>query len=246
MDDLIDWAVAPPTHGAETSEKGGWHQFKILTNRSAGCALKADVVKFIYGVTARHGVAARIHRKGTCARVAKLQDARWHERSARAKHVAWILGYLVVPGFAHCFAQLLTLTSLSFFSVIAYLLLAGLGQVIMGAGQPIVAHLPRRRCHVLELAGHLKCSVRAGAQVFHSVFAHLIEARPSGPRPDSDTPVANPFETSSPKDPVLASTRLGRILFGWYLSPCCTYCWCSPLVRLFTDYHLLSESAGAP
>lgn len=216
VDDLIDWAVGTSAGLTQTSEK------VVGTNlyQSIGLpgALKARRVGTIYGVILHVTVVLLLLASIVLALVALgrkiAADARWRREKREAKHAGMLIpGRPVVLGFAHGFGNaLLTLTLTTLATLLIFF--AGLGQVIMGVVKLAWGSAPTETPGVMYWSWPVIQVVSVLVLwAWSRVFMHLIEvASVRGliqipPRRESVRDIV------TGADPVLASTRLGRILF---------------------------------
>ena len=216
VDDLIDWAVGTSAGLTQTSEKvAGTNLYQSI---GLPGALKARRVGTIYGVILHVTVVLLLLASIVLALVALgrkiAADARWRREKREAKHAGMLIPERpVVLGFAHGFGNaLLTLTLTTLATLLIFF--AGLGQVIMGVVKLAWGSAPT------ETPGGMYWSWPVIQVVsvlvlwaWSRVFMHLIEvASVRGliqipPRRESVRDIV------TGADPVLASTRLGRILF---------------------------------
>lgn len=216
VDDLIDWAVGTSAGLTQTSEKvAGTNLYQSI---GLPGALKARRVGTIYGVILHVTVVLLLLASIVLALVALgrkiAADARWRREKREAKHAGMLIPERpVVLGFAHGFGNaLLTLT----LTTLAILLIffAGLGQVIMGVVKLAWGSAPTETPGVMYWSWPVIQVVSVlVVWAWSRVFMHLIEvASVRGliqipPRRESVRDIV------TGADPVLASTRLGRILF---------------------------------
>lgn len=213
VDDLIDWAVGTSAGLTQTSEKvAGTNLYQSI---GLPGALKARRVGTIYGVILHVTVVLLLLASIVLALVALgrkiAADARWRREKREAKRAGMLIPERpVVLGFAHGFGNaLLTLTLTTLATLLIFF--AGLGQVIMGVvrlawgGAP--TETPYWSWPVIQVVSVLVL------WAWSRVFMHLIEAASVRgliqipPRRESVRDIV------TGADPVLASTRLGRILF---------------------------------
>ena len=216
VDDLIDWAVGTSAGLTQTSEKvAGTNLYQSI---GLPGALKARRVGTIYGVILHVTVVLLLLASIVLALVALgrkiAADARWRREKREAKHAGMLIpGRPVVLGFAHGFGNaLLTLTLTTLATLLIFF--AGLGQVIMGVVKLAWGGAPTETPGVMYWSWPVIQVVSVLVLwAWSRVFMHLIEvASVRGliqipPRRESVRDIV----TSA--DPVLASTRLGRILF---------------------------------
>ena len=172
--------------------------------------MKARRVGTIYGVILHVTVVLLLLASIVLALVALgrkiAADARWRREKREAKHAGMLIPERpVVLGFAHGFGNaLLTLTLTTLATLLIFF--AGLGQVVMGVVKLAWGGAPT------ETPGVMYWSVLV-LWAWSRVFMHLIEAASVRgliqipPRRESVRDIV------TGADPVLASTRLGRILF---------------------------------
>lgn len=216
VDDLIDWAVGTSAGLTQTSEKvAGTNLYQSI---GLPGALKARRVGTIYGVILHVTVVLLLLVSIVLALVALgrkiAADARWRREKREAKRAGMLIPERpVVLGFAHGFGNaLLTLTLTTLATLLIFF--AGLGQVIMGVVKLAWGGAPTETPGVM----YWSCPVIQVVSVlvlwaWSRVFMHLIEAASVRgliqipPRRESVRDIV------TGADPVLASTRLGRILF---------------------------------
>lgn len=216
VDDLIDWAVGTSAGLTQTSEKvAGTNLYQSI---GLPGALKARRVGTIYGVILHVTVVLLLLASIVLALVALgrkiAADARWRREKREAKHAGMLIpGRPVVLGFAHGFGNaLLTLTLTTLATLLIFF--AGLGQVIMGVVKLAWGSAPTETPGVMYWSWPVIQVVSVLVLwAWSRVFMHLIEvASVRGliqipPRCESVRDIV------TGADPVLASTRLGRILF---------------------------------
>ena len=216
VDDLIDWAVGTSAGLTQTSEKvAGTNLYQSI---GLPGALKARRVGTIYGVILHVTVVLLLLASIVLALVALgrkiAADARWRREKREAKHAGMLIpGRPVVLGFAHGFGNaLLTLTLTTLATLLIFF--AGLGQVIMGVVKLAWGGAPTETPGVRYWSWPVIQVVSVLVLwAWSRVFMHLIEvASVRGliqipPRRESVRDIV------TGADPVLASTRLGRILF---------------------------------
>lgn len=216
VDDLIDWAVGTSAGLTQTSEKvAGTNLYQSI---GLPGALKARRVGTIYGVILHVTVVLLLLASIVLALVALgrkiAADARWRREKREAKHAGMLIpGRPVVLGFAHGFGNaLLTLTLTTLATLLIFF--AGLGQVIMGVVRLAWGGAPTETPGVMYWSWPVIQVVSVLVLwAWSRVFMHLIEvASVCGliqipPRRESVRDIV------TGADPVLASTRLGRILF---------------------------------
>lgn len=216
VDDLIDWAVGTSAGLTQTSEKvAGTNLYQSI---GLPGALKARRVGTIYGVILHVTVVLLLLASIVLALVAlgrkNAADARWRREKREAKHAGMLIpGRPVVLGFAHGFGNaLLTLTLTTLATLLIFF--AGLGQVIMGVVKLAWGSAPTETPGVMYWSWPVIQVVSVLVLwAWSRVFMHLIEvASVRGliqipPRRESVRDIV------TGADPVLASTRLGRILF---------------------------------
>lgn len=216
VDDLIDWAVGTSAGLTQTSEKvAGTNLYQSI---GLPGALKARRVGTIYGVILHVTVVLLLLASIVLALVALgrkiAADARWRREKREAKHAGMLIpGRPVILGFAHGFGNaLLTLTLTTLATLLIFF--AGLGQVIMGVVKLAWGSAPTETPGVMYWSWPVIQVVSVLVLwAWSRVFMHLIEvASVRGliqipPRRESVRDIV------TGADPVLASTRLGRILF---------------------------------
>lgn len=216
VDDLIDWAVGTSAGLTQTSEKvAGTNLYQSI---GLPGALKARRVGTIYGVILHVTVVLLLLASIVLALVALgrkiAADARWRREKREAKHAGMLIpGRPVVLGFAHGFGNaLLTLTLTTLATLLIFF--AGLGQVIMDVVKLAWGSAPTETPGVMYWSWPVIQVVSVLVLwAWSRVFMHLIEvASVRGliqipPRRESVRDIV------TGADPVLASTRLGRILF---------------------------------
>ena len=216
VDDLIDWAVGTSVGLTQTSEKvAGTNLYQSI---GLPGALKARRVGTIYGVILHVTVVLLLLASIVLALVALgrkiAADARWRREKCEAKHAGMLIPERpVVLGFAHGFGNaLLTLTLTTLATLLIFF--AGLGQVIMGVVKLAWGSAPTETPGVMYWSWPVIQVVSVLVLwAWSRVFMHLIEvASVRGliqipPRRESVRDIV------TGADPVLASTRLGRILF---------------------------------
>ena len=216
VDDLIDWAVGTSAGLTQTSEKvAGTNLYQSI---GLPGALKARRVGTIYGVILHVTVVLLLLASIVLALVALgrkiAADARWRREKREAKHAGMLIPERpVVLGFAHGFGNaLLTLTLTTLATLLIFF--AGLGQVIMGVVKLAWGSAPTETPGVMYWSWPVIQVVSVLVLwAWSRVFMHLIEvASVRGliqipPRRESVRDIV------TGADPVLASTRLGRILF---------------------------------
>lgn len=216
VDDLIDWAVGTSAGLTQTSEKvTGTNLYQSI---GLPGALKARRVGTIYGVILHVTVVLLLLASIVLALVALgrkiAADARWRREKREAKRAGMLIPERpVVLGFAHGFGNaLLTLTLTTLATLLIFF--AGLGQVIMGVVKLAWGSAPTETPGVMYWSWPVIQVVSVLVLwAWSRVFMHLIEvASVRGliqipPRRESVRDIV------TGADPVLASTRLGRILF---------------------------------
>ena len=216
VDDLIDWAVGTSAGLTQTSEKvAGTNLYQSI---GLPGALKARRVGTIYGVILHVTVVLLLLASIVLALVALgrkiAADARWRREKREAKHAGMLIPERpVVLGVAHGFGNaLLTLTLTTLATLLIFF--AGLGQVIMGVVKLAWGSAPTETPGVMYWSWPVIQVVSVLVLwAWSRVFMHLIEvASVRGliqipPRRESVRDIV------TGADPVLASTRLGRILF---------------------------------
>lgn len=216
VDDLIDWAVGTSAGLTQTSEKvAGTNLYQSI---GLPGALKARRVGTIYGVILHVTVVLLLLASIVLALVALgrkiAADARWRREKREAKRAGMLIPERpVVLGFAHGFGNaLLTLTLTTLATLLIFF--AGLGQVIMGVVKLAWGGAPTETPDVMYWSWPVIQVVSVLVLwAWSRVFMHLIEAASVRgliqipPRRESVRDIV------TGADPVLASTRLGRILF---------------------------------
>ena len=212
VDDLIDWAVGTSAGLTQTSEKvAGTNLYQSI---GLPGALKARRVGTIYGVILHVTVVLLLLASIVLALVALgrkiAADARWRREKREAKHAGMLIPERpVVLGFGNA---LLTLTLTTLATLLIFF--AGLGQVIMGVVKLAWGGAPTETPGVMYWSWPVIQVVSVLVLwAWSRVFMHLIEAASVRgliqipPRRESVRDIV------TGADPVLASTRLGRILF---------------------------------
>lgn len=216
VDDLIDWSVGTSAGLTQTSEKvAGTNLYQSI---GLPGALKARRVGTIYGVILHVTVVLLLLVSIVLALVALgrkiAADARWRREKREAKRAGMLIPERpVVLGFAHGFGNaLLTLTLTTLATLLIFF--AGLGQVIMGVVKLAWGGAPTETPGVMYWSWPVIQVVSVLVLwAWSRVFMHLIEAASVRgliqipPRRESVRDIV------TGADPVLASTRLGRILF---------------------------------
>lgn len=216
VDNLIDWAVGTSAGLTQTSEKvAGTNLYQSI---GLPGALKARRVGTIYGVILHVTVVLLLLASIVLALVALgrkiAADARWRREKREAKHAGMLIPERpVVLGFAHGFGNaLLTLTLTTLATLLIFF--AGLGQVVMGVVKLAWGGAPTETPGVMYWSWPVIQVVSVLVLwAWSRVFMHLIEAASVRgliqipPRRESVRDIV------TGADPVLASTRLGRILF---------------------------------
>lgn len=216
VDDLIDWAVGTSAGLTQTSEKvAGTNLYQSI---GLPGALKARRVGTIYGVILHVTVVLLLLASIVLALVALgrkiVADARWRREKREAKRAGMLIPERPgVLGFAHGFGNaLLTLTLTTLATLLIFF--AGLGQVIMGVVKLAWGGAPTETPGVMYWSWPVIQVVSVLVLwAWSRVFMHLIEAASVRgliqipPRRESVRDIV------TGADPVLASTRLGRILF---------------------------------
>lgn len=216
VDDLIDWAVGTSAGLTQTSEKAGGTD--LYQSVGLPGALKPRRAGTIYGVILHAAVMLLLLASIVLSLVAlgrkASADIRWRRDRREAKRAGMpVPRRPEVLGFVHGFGNaLLTLT----LTTLATLLIfgAGLGQVIMGVVRLAWGGAPTETPGVMYWSWPVIQVVSVLVLwAWSRVFMHLIEvASIRGliqlpPRRESVRDIV------TGTDPVLASTRLGRILF---------------------------------
>ena len=216
VDDLIDWAVGTSAGLTQTSEKvAGTNLYQSI---GLPGALKARRVGTIYGVILHVTVVLLLLASIVLALVALgrkiAADARWRREKREAKRAGMLIPERpVVLGFAHGFGNaLVTLTIATMATLVLFF--AGLGEVIMGVVKLAWGGAPTETPGVMYWSWPVIQVVSVLVLwAWSRVFMHLIEAASVRgliqipPRRESVRDIV------TGADPVLASTRLGRILF---------------------------------
>lgn len=216
VDDLIDWAVGTSAGLTQTSEKvAGTNLYQSI---GLPGALKARRVGTIYGVILHVTVVLLLLASIVLALVALgrkiAADARWRREKREAKRAGMLIPERpVVLGFAHGFGNaLLTLTLTTLATLLIFF--AGLGQVVMGVVKLAWGGAPTETPGVMYWSWPVIQVVSVLVLwAWSRIFMHLIEAASVRgliqipPRRESVRDIV------TGADPVLASTRLGRILF---------------------------------
>lgn len=216
VDDLIDWAVGTSAGLTQTSEKvTGTNLYQSI---GLPGALKARRVGTIYGVILHVTVVLLLLASIVLALVALgrkiAADARWRREKREAKRAGMLIPERpVVLGFAHGFGNaLLTLTLTTLATLLIFF--AGLGQVIMGVVKLAWGSAPTETPGVMYWSWPVIQVVSVLVLwAWSRVFMHLIEV--ASVRGLIQIPPRREFvrDIVTGADPVLASTRLGRILF---------------------------------
>lgn len=216
VDDLIDWAVGTSAGLTQTSEKvAGTNLYQSI---GLPGALKARRVGTIYGVILHVTVVLLLLASIVLALAALgrkiAADARWRREKREAKHAGMLIPERpVILGFAHGFGNaLLTLTLTTLATLLIFF--AGLGQVIMGVVKLAWGSAPTETPGVMYWSWPVIQVVSVLVLwAWSRVFMHLIEVASARgliqipPRRESVRDIV------TGADPVLASTRLGRVLF---------------------------------
>lgn len=216
VDDLIDWAVGTSAGLTQTSEKvAGTNLYQSI---GLPGALKARRVGTIYGVILHVTVVLLLLASIVLALAALgrkiAADARWRREKREAKRAGMLIPERpVILGFAHGFGNaLLTLTLTTLAALLIFF--AGLGQVIMGVVKLAWGSAPTETPGVMYWSWPFIQVVSVLVLwAWSRVFMHLIEVASARgliqipPRRESVRDIV------TGADPVLASTRLGRVLF---------------------------------
>lgn len=216
VDDLIDWAVGTSAGLTQTSEKvAGTNLYQSI---GLPGALKARRVGTIYGVILHVTVVLLLLASIVLALVALgrkiAADARWRREKREAKHAGMLIpGRPVVLGFAHGFGNaLLTLTLTTLATLLIFF--AGLGQVIMGVVKLAWGGAPTETPGVMYWSWPVIQVVSVLVLwAWSRVFMHLIEVASVRGLIQIPPHRESVRDIVTGADPVLASTRLGRILF---------------------------------
>lgn len=216
VDDLIDWAVGTSAGLTQTSEKvAGTNLYQSI---GLPGALKARRVGTIYGVILHVTVVLLLLASIVLALVALgrkiAADARWRREKREAKHAGMLIPERpVVLGFAHGFGNaLLTLTLTTLATLLIFF--AGLGQVIMGVVKLAWGGAPTETPGVMYWSWPVIQVVSVLVLwAWSRVFMHLIEAASVRGLIQIPPRCESVRDIVTGADPVLASTRLGRILF---------------------------------
>ena len=216
VDDLIDWAVGTSAGLTQTSEKvAGTNLYQSI---GLPGALKARRVGTIYGVILHVTVVLLLLASIVLALVALgrkiAADARWRREKREAKHAGMLIpGRPVVLGFAHGFGNaLVTLTIATMATLVLFF--AGLGEVIMGVVKLAWGSAPAEDPGMMYWSWPvIQIVCVAVVWAWSRVFMRLIEV--AGSRGLAQWPPRQGAirEIVSGRQPVLASTRFGRILF---------------------------------
>ena len=200
VDELIDWAVGTSAGLTQTSEKvAGTNLYQSI---GLPGALKARRVGTIYGVILHVTVVLLLLASIVLALVALgrkiAADARWRREKREAKHAGMLIPERpVVLGFAHGFGNaLLTLTLTTLATLLIFF--AGLGQVIMGVVKLAWGSAPTETPGVMYWSWPV---IQVVSVLVLWAWSRVFMRRES----------VRDIVTGA--DPVLASTRLGRILF---------------------------------
>ena len=215
VNDLIDWAVGTSAGLTQTSEKvAGTNLYQSI---GLPGALKARRVGTIYGVILHVTVVLLLLASIVLALVALgrkiAADARWRREKREAKRAGMLIPERpVVLGFAHGFGN--ALLTLTLTTLATLLIFSGLGQVVMGVVKLAWGGAPTETPGVMYWSWPVIQVVSVLVLwAWSRVFMHLIEAASVRgliqipPRRESVRDIV------TGADPVLASTRLGRILF---------------------------------
>lgn len=216
VDDLIDWAVGTSAGLTQTSEKvAGTNLYQSI---GLPGALEARRVGTIYGVILHVTVVLLLLASIVLALAALgrkiAADARWRREKREAKRAGMLIPERpVILGFAHGFGNaLLTLTLTTLATLLIFV--AGLGQVIMGVVKLAWGSAPTETPGVMYWSWPVIQVVSVLVLwAWSRVFMHLIEVASARgliqipPRRESVRDIV------TGADPVLASTRLGRVLF---------------------------------
>lgn len=216
VDDLIDWAVGTSAGLTQTSEKvAGTNLYQSI---GLPGALEARRVGTIYGVILHVTVVLLLLASIVLALAALgrkiAADARWRREKREAKRAGMLIPERpVILGFAHGFGNaLLTLTLTTLATLLIFF--AGLGQVIMGVVKLAWGSAPTETPGVMYWSWPVIQVVSVLVLwAWSRVFMHLIEVASARgliqipPRRESVRDIV------TGADPVLASTRLGRVLF---------------------------------
>lgn len=216
VDDLIDWAVGTSAGLTQTSEKvAGTNLYQSI---GLPGALKARRVGTIYGVILHVTVVLLLLASIVLALVALgrkiAADARWRREKREAKRAGMLIPERpVVLGFAHGFGNaLLTLTLTTLATLLIFF--AGLGQVIMGVVKLAWGGAPTETPGVMYWSWPVIQVVSVLVLwAWSRVFMHLIEAASVRGLIQIPPRCESVRDIVTGADPVLASTRLGRILF---------------------------------
>lgn len=216
VDDLIDWAVGTSAGLTQTSEKvAGTNLYQSI---GLPGALKARRVGTIYGVILHVTVVLLLLASIVLALVALgrkiAADARWRREKREAKRAGMLIPERpVVLGFAHGFGNaLLTLTLTTLATLLIFF--AGLGQVIMGVVKLAWGSAPTETPGVMYWSWPVIQVVSVLVLwAWSRVFMHLIEAASVRGLIQIPPHRESVRDIVTGADPVLASTRLGRILF---------------------------------
>lgn len=216
VDDLIDWAVGTSAGLTQTSEKvAGTNLYQSI---GLPGALKARRVGTIYGVILHVTVVLLLLASIVLALVALgrkiAADARWRREKREAKHAGMLIPERpVVLGFAHGFGNaLLTLTLTTLATLLIFF--AGLGQVIMGVVKLAWGSAPTETPGVMYWSWPVIQVVSVLVLwAWSRVFMHLIEVASVRGLIQIPPRLESVRDIVTGADPVLASTRLGRILF---------------------------------
>lgn len=216
VDDLIDWAVGTSAGLTQTSEKvAGTNLYQSI---GLPGALKARRVGTIYGVILHVTVVLLLLASIVLALVALgrkiAADARWRREKREAKRAGMLIPERpVVLGFAHGFGNaLLTLTLTTLATLLIFF--AGLGQVIMGVVKLAWGGAPTETPGVMYWSWPVIQVVSVLVLwAWSRVFMHLIEVASVRGLIQIPPHRESVRDIVTGADPVLASTRLGRILF---------------------------------
>ncbi|MBT1174778.1 alpha/beta hydrolase [Bifidobacterium sp. LC6] len=216
VDDLIDWTVGTTAGLTQTSERvAGTNLYQSIGLPSS---LKARRAGTVYGVILHATVVLLLLASAVLAVVALIRkgivDARWRRwRREALRQGEPVPAKPVVLGFAHGFGNALLTLTLSTLATLA-IFFAGLGQVVMGVVKLAWGGAPTETPGVMYWSWPVIQVVSiVVVWAWSRVFMRLIEVawhRGLMHMPPRKDAVKNII---TGQEPVLASTRFGRVLF---------------------------------